>query len=194
MTAVTCALVQIGTLLADLLNRHCGQQVTNFLRDMFPNSTFMAVGWSLGANILLRYLGEEGEKAPFIAAASLCECHLSAPSQTHLRRWSVSRVACLIHQCMARLLGLKPEPTITAFVWRAGNPFNLPISNANFERGFNRFYDYRLAQSLSNIFKCELAPVLLLRKAICCLWRPERESRRPSAAHTAQHRMSWSCT
>lgn len=39
------------------------------------------------------------------------------------------------------------------FLGTAGNPFNLPLSNANFERGFNRFYDYRLAQSLSKIYK-----------------------------------------
>ncbi len=32
----------------------------------------MGVGWSLGANILVRYLGEEKEKTPLKAAVSLC--------------------------------------------------------------------------------------------------------------------------
>lgn len=32
----------------------------------------MAAGYSLGANILTRYLGEEGGAAPLAAAASLC--------------------------------------------------------------------------------------------------------------------------
>ncbi len=32
----------------------------------------MAVGWSLGANILVTYLGEEKSDTPLVAAASLC--------------------------------------------------------------------------------------------------------------------------
>ncbi|KAK9862037.1 hypothetical protein WJX84_009827 [Apatococcus fuscideae] len=38
----------------------------------FPRSLLMGVGWSLGANILVRYLGEEKEKTPLKAAVSLC--------------------------------------------------------------------------------------------------------------------------
>ena len=41
----------------------------------------------------------------------------------------------------------------TSIIQRAGNPFDLPLANANFEKGFNRFYDYRLAQSLSTIYR-----------------------------------------
>ena len=38
----------------------------------FPRSLLMGVGWSLGANILVRYLGEEKSKTPLSAAVSLC--------------------------------------------------------------------------------------------------------------------------
>jgi len=38
----------------------------------FPGAPLLACGWSLGANILVRYLGEEGEAAPLTAAVSLC--------------------------------------------------------------------------------------------------------------------------
>ena len=32
----------------------------------------LAAGWSLGANILCRYLGEEGEACPIDAAVAMC--------------------------------------------------------------------------------------------------------------------------
>ena len=35
-------------------------------------AVLVAAGYSLGANILTRYLGEEGAAAPLAAAASLC--------------------------------------------------------------------------------------------------------------------------
>lgn len=57
-----------------------------------------------GANILVRYLGEEGAATPLSAAISMC------------------------------------------------NPFNLTISNANFEKGFNVIYDLNLAASLRRLF------------------------------------------
>ncbi|KAL0082140.1 Alpha/Beta hydrolase protein [Phycomyces blakesleeanus] len=36
-----------------------------------PGTPLIAIGFSLGANILVKYLGEEGEKAPFKAALSI---------------------------------------------------------------------------------------------------------------------------
>lgn len=41
----------------------------------YPRSRLLAAGWSLGANILLRYLGEEGQAGratPLAAAVSMC--------------------------------------------------------------------------------------------------------------------------
>ena len=38
----------------------------------YPRSELLAAGWSLGGNILVRYLGEEGENSRISAAASLC--------------------------------------------------------------------------------------------------------------------------
>ena len=42
------------------------------MQEEYPNSMLMAVGWSLGANILVTYLGEEKANTPLVAAASLC--------------------------------------------------------------------------------------------------------------------------
>lgn len=72
----------------------------------YPSSSmFFAAGWSLGANILTRYLGEEGAATPLTAAAALC------------------------------------------------NPFNLPISNRNFQKGFNKVYSLNLGKSLNKIYR-----------------------------------------
>lgn len=42
-----------------------------WLREKFPNRPLFGVGFSLGANILTNYLGEEGEDCSFTAAVAL---------------------------------------------------------------------------------------------------------------------------
>lgn len=70
-----------------------------------PASPLLAAGYSLGANILVHYLAEEGEACRIAAAVSMC------------------------------------------------NPFDLVLSDANFQTGFNRVYDWNLAASLRGIFQ-----------------------------------------
>eukprot|EP00798_Chlamydomonas_sp_ICE-L_P019932 gene19932-26638_t len=74
--------------------------VVEYVSERYPKSTLLAGGWSLGANILIRYLAEEGESCKIAAAVSMC------------------------------------------------NPFNLVISNAAMETGFNKVYDSSLASNL----------------------------------------------
>lgn len=71
----------------------------------YPEAKLYAVGWSLGANILVRYLGQESHNCSLAGAVSLC------------------------------------------------NPFNLPIADEDFHKGFNNIYDKALASSLRRIFK-----------------------------------------
>ncbi|KAF5734953.1 embryogenesis-associated protein EMB8 [Tripterygium wilfordii] len=71
----------------------------------YPKANLYAIGWSLGANILVRYLGEESNACPLSGAVSLC------------------------------------------------NPFNLPIADEDFRKGFNIVYDKALANALCKIFK-----------------------------------------
>ncbi|KAI4182025.1 MAG: hypothetical protein L6R41_006255 [Letrouitia leprolyta] len=47
------------------------RQVVKWLRDKFPNRPLFAIGYSLGANILANYLGEEGDKC-LLDAAVVC--------------------------------------------------------------------------------------------------------------------------
>ncbi|KAI4326781.1 hypothetical protein L6164_019317 [Bauhinia variegata] len=46
--------------------------VVSHVRTRYPKANIYAVGWSLGANILVRYLGEESNTCPLSGAVSLC--------------------------------------------------------------------------------------------------------------------------
>ncbi|KAL3132673.1 hypothetical protein ABBQ32_009191 [Trebouxia sp. C0010 RCD-2024] len=48
------------------------RRVVQMVQKRYPSSELLAAGWSLGGNILVRYLGEEGASCPISAAASLC--------------------------------------------------------------------------------------------------------------------------
>jgi len=48
------------------------RQVIDHVLCRYPQSNVYAAGWSLGANILVRYLGEETDKCPLSGAVSLC--------------------------------------------------------------------------------------------------------------------------
>ncbi|XP_074317658.1 embryogenesis-associated protein EMB8 isoform X2 [Silene latifolia] len=80
-------------------------QVVAHVGARYPQANLYAVGWSLGANILVRYLAQESHNCSLAGAVSLC------------------------------------------------NPFNLPIADEDFRKGFNNIYDKALANSLSRIFK-----------------------------------------
>ena len=50
----------------------CCCQVIRHVQERFPKaSALFAAGWSLGANILVNYLGEEGANTPVQAAVSM---------------------------------------------------------------------------------------------------------------------------
>lgn len=48
------------------------RHVVDELHARFPRAPLLAIGWSLGANILTNFLGEEGTNAKLTAAAALC--------------------------------------------------------------------------------------------------------------------------
>uniref|UniRef100_A0ACD5U221 Uncharacterized protein n=1 Tax=Avena sativa TaxID=4498 RepID=A0ACD5U221_AVESA len=48
------------------------REVVNYLHQKYPEAPLFTVGGSLGANILVKYLGEEGENTPVAGAASIC--------------------------------------------------------------------------------------------------------------------------
>uniref|UniRef100_M8AK57 Embryogenesis-associated protein EMB8 n=1 Tax=Aegilops tauschii TaxID=37682 RepID=M8AK57_AEGTA len=48
------------------------REVVNYLHQKYPEAPLFTVGTSLGANILVKYLGEEGGSTPVAGAASIC--------------------------------------------------------------------------------------------------------------------------
>lgn len=56
------------------------------VRALYPSSTLFATGWSLGANILVNYLGIMGDAAPLTAAAALCNPFNLTMSDKNLRK------------------------------------------------------------------------------------------------------------
>lgn len=51
-----------------------------------PQSKLLAVGWSLGGNVLLKYLGEEGAATPLTGAVAVCAPFSIRDCAEHLRR------------------------------------------------------------------------------------------------------------
>ena len=82
------------------------RQVVGMVKQRYPQSELLAAGWSLGANILVRYLGEEGAASPISAAVSMCNpfdlvslvsnmgCCSSAPGQPCL----IGHLSCHAHE------------------------------------------------------------------------------------------------
>ena len=95
--------------------------VVRHLSSRHPRAPLVAAGYSLGANILVNYLGGFGEAEGEERGSGLSS---SSSSSRHLVAAAVSMA----------------------------NPFDLALSDANFERGFNRVYDFNLARSLRTIF------------------------------------------
>jgi predicted alpha/beta-fold hydrolase len=56
------------------------------LRQREPATPLFAVGWSMGANILIKALGEAGEESPLTAAAASCAPFQLQPCAEQLRR------------------------------------------------------------------------------------------------------------
>lgn len=47
------------------------RHVINYLHNKYPNAPLFAAGFSLGANVLVKYLGEEGSRCPLVAASAV---------------------------------------------------------------------------------------------------------------------------
>ncbi|QCD88899.1 Alpha/Beta hydrolase fold [Vigna unguiculata] len=48
------------------------REVVSHVTGRYPNANLYGVGWSLGANILVRYVGQESHNCPLSGAVSLC--------------------------------------------------------------------------------------------------------------------------
>lgn len=65
--------------------------VVDSLRDRFPRRSVAALGFSLGGNVLLKYLGERGAEAPLAAGATISVPFDLAAGSRHLERGPMGR-------------------------------------------------------------------------------------------------------
>jgi predicted alpha/beta-fold hydrolase len=61
------------------------RELVQYLRQREPDTPLFAVGWSLGGNVLLKYLGEEGDRTPLSAAVAVCAPFQLRPCAVKLR-------------------------------------------------------------------------------------------------------------
>ena len=141
----------------------------------YPGCTLFAAGWSLGANILVTYLAEQGDTrapgSPLQCPCSQGAAHSSSPCTraaacwprptvlqpaTHAQaqdRGRAARCSCTSHSLLRCAVGMPAgEDTPIEAAVSMCNPFELTISNEGLKHGFNQIYDINLANSLKNIF------------------------------------------
>ncbi|XP_040987017.1 embryogenesis-associated protein EMB8-like isoform X2 [Juglans microcarpa x Juglans regia] len=62
------------------------REVVEHVATRFPKANLYAVGWSLGANILVQYLGQESHTCPLSGAVSLCNPFNGLLTDQNLRK------------------------------------------------------------------------------------------------------------
>lgn len=122
------------------------RELLHLLRARDPGSRFCAVGWSLGANVLLKYLGEEGRATPLSAAVAVCPPFQLRPCAERLRT-GFSRIyqRHLLHQLRHMILRKNeqvPLPIDLGEVVRAKDFFEFDDAATAVLNGFRDADDY----------------------------------------------------
>lgn len=150
--------------------------VLQALANEFPNSSISAVGYSLGANVLLKYLGEEGDTARCVAAVAvstpfqLAHCSramLKGPSSLY-GRYFVNRLGNSLRDKLQQLelAGADQElqrlralqiPKRFAHIWQFDDLVTAPL------HGFTDAADYYERCSSAGFIDQISTPTLLLQ-------------------------------
>jgi len=145
-------------------------EFVNSIKFRFPNSKFFSVGFSLGANMMLKMLGEMKENSPFTASVSV-----SAPMRLaigsdkidtgiskYYQKYLLKNIHKLLEQKyethdMESLIGLKKEnvKNISSF-WEFDGVYTAPIN------GFDSAQDYYDKSSAAQYLKFIKTPTLII--------------------------------
>ncbi len=84
------------------------RSVVQHVKEWYPEATLLAAGFSVGGNLLVNYLGEEGAATPLAAAASLCNPfnlvrHLYCVCSIHSRVFTLQPPSPLLSLSLALL-------------------------------------------------------------------------------------------
>ncbi|XP_072958521.1 embryogenesis-associated protein EMB8 [Typha angustifolia] len=147
-------------------------QVVDHVSTRYPKSNIYAVGWSLGANILVRYLGQESHNCPLSGAVSLCNPFnlVIADEDFHVGFNNVydralARALCNIFKKHALLFeGLGGEYDIPmAANAKSVRDFDQGLTRVSF--GFKSVDDYYFNSSSSNSIEHVATPLLCIQAA-----------------------------
>ncbi|CAL0334275.1 unnamed protein product [Lupinus luteus] len=148
------------------------REVVSHVTARYPNANVYAVGWSLGANILVRYLGQESDNSPLSGAVSLCNPFNLVVADEDFRKGfnnvydkALSKALCKIFKKHASLFE------------DMGGEYNIPLAaNAKSVRdfddgltrvsfGFKSVDDYYSNSSSSDSIKHVQTPLLCIQAA-----------------------------
>jgi predicted alpha/beta-fold hydrolase len=142
------------------------RQVLALLRGREPGTQLFAIGWSLGANVLLKYLGEEGDKTPVSAAVAVCAPFELQPCAERLRT-GFSRVYQRhlmgeLQRMIRRKHEIVPLPIDLAKVAAAKDFFDFDNAATALLHGFRDAYDYYERSSSGRYLRGVARPVLAI--------------------------------
>ena len=116
------------------------------LQQRFPDEKIFALGYSLGANALLKYLGESGNQSPLTGAMAVCPPLVLAEGANRLnsgfarvyQRYLISLMRRHHEQKRSTHPHLKLPPASTALnnFWKFDNALTAPL------HGYNDVHDY----------------------------------------------------
>lgn len=136
----------------------------------YPRANLYAVGWSLGANILVRYLGEESHSCPLSGAVSLCNPFNLVVADEDFRKGfnivydkSLSNgLRKIFKQHILLFEGLEGEYNITSAAnAKSVREFDESLTRVSF--GFKSVDDYYSKSSSSDSIKDVCRPLLCIQ-------------------------------
>ncbi|XP_020539554.1 embryogenesis-associated protein EMB8 isoform X2 [Jatropha curcas] len=161
---VTTPLFYSASFLGDM------REVVALVTTRYPNAKIYAVGWSLGANILVNYLGQESQTCPLAGAVSLCNPFDLVIADEDFRKGfnivydkALTRALCRIFQKHAYLFeDMDGEYDISSVTHaRSVREFDQGLTRVSF--GFKSVDDYYSKSSSSDAIKHVCRPLLCIQ-------------------------------
>lgn len=173
------------------LPRHYHHGDTQDLRELLallharePRTRLFTVGWSLGANVMLKYLGEDGARAPVTAAVAVCAPFQLRPCAERLRtgfsRLYQRHLLGELQRMIQRKHEKVPLPIDIEKVARAKDFFDFDTAATAILHGFRDAEDYYARSSSGRYLGGITVPVLAIHAKDDPFMTPEIV---PDAAH-----------
>ena len=142
------------------------RELVQLLREREPNTPLFAVGWSLGGNVLLKYLGEEGDRTALAAAVAVCPPFELKPCAERLRtgfsRIYQNHLLTELKRMIQRKHAVMPMEIDLAQVVRARDFFEFDDRATALLNGFKDAEDYYARASCGQYLRGIARPTLAI--------------------------------